>query len=110
MNKVILIGRIGKAPEKHTFDNGNVKTSFSLATTENYKDKSGEWKESTEWHNCVVYRDTKLISGDLIAVEGKLKTRDYEKDGVKHYLTEVVVLRSELLQRKVKQSGNDMPF
>ena len=100
MNLVILTGHIGKDPEVFTFDNGNKKTSFSLATTESYKDKDGEWQKVTDWHNIALYRETKLKKGDLVEVAGKIKTRKYEKDGQTRYLTEVIAQTATLLHRK----------
>lgn len=101
MNKAILAGYIGKDPEVFTFDNGDKKTTFTVATKESYKDKSGEWKETTDWHNVVLFRETKMQKGDLVTVEGKIKTRSYDdKDGNKRYLTEVVAQRVSLLHRK----------
>lgn len=97
LNKVILIGRVGKAPEVRTLANGNKVASFSLATSEGYKDKlTGERKEVTEWHNIQAWRGTADIveryvkKGDMIAIDGKLKTRQWEKDNVTRYITEVV--------------------
>ncbi len=94
LNKVILIGNLGKDPEIMTFENGVKRASFSLATTESYKDKEGNWVEQTEWHNIVLWRwlaEKNLIKGDQIYVEGKLKTRSWDdQDGNKKYITEVV--------------------
>lgn len=97
VNKVILIGRVGRQPETRTLDNGSSVSNFSLATSESYKDKStGEKKEATEWHNIQCWRHlseivTKYVrQGDLLYIEGKLKTRSWEKDGVTRYTTEVV--------------------
>ena len=102
MNKVILVGRIGKDPEVFTFESGDKKSSFSVATSEKYKDKkSGEWRENTEWHNVVLFRETKLKKGDLIELEGKVTTRSWDdKDGNKKYMTEIVARTAGLLNRK----------
>jgi single-strand DNA-binding protein len=96
VNKVILLGNLGKDPEVHNFENGGKKVSFSLATTEAYRNKEGQKVEQTEWHNIVVWRnglaetaEKYLHKGDTVYVEGKLKTRDYEVNGVKKYITEV---------------------
>ena len=93
LNKVILIGNLGKDPEIMTFENGVKKASYSLATTESYKDKEGNWVDQTEWHNIVAWRwhaEKNLIKGDQIYVEGKLKTRTWDDaEGRKHYMTEV---------------------
>ncbi len=97
INKVILVGRLGKDPEIRHLENGVAVASFSLATSESYKDRNtGERKEQTEWHNIVLWRGLAEVAekyvkkGDLIYVEGKLKTRSWEKDGVTRYTTEIV--------------------
>jgi single-strand DNA-binding protein len=95
VNKVILIGNLGRDPEIMTFDNGVKKASFSLATTESYKNKDGQRVDQTEWHNIVLWRglaevaEKYLKKGGQIYLEGKIKTRSYEQDGVKKYVTEI---------------------
>lgn len=96
VNKVILIGRLGKDPETRTFENGTKKVSFSLATSESYRDKDGNRKEQTEWHNVVCWRNLAEIAekylskGRMLYVEGRLRNRSWEDtNGVKHYLTEI---------------------
>lgn len=101
LNKVMLIGRLGKDPEVISFDNGGKKMSVSLATTERYRDRNGEWVEQTDWHNLVSWGNLALdiaekrrnyVKGDLIYVEGRLKTRQYvDSQNVTRYVTEVVV-------------------
>lgn len=99
MNKVILIGRIGAEPTSHKFENGDVKTSFSLATSESYR-KNEEWVETTEWHNITKKGETKLKKGDLIAVDGKIKTRKYtDTNGAEKYITEISAYKVEFLSR-----------
>ena len=97
VNKVILIGRLGKDPEVRNLENGASVANFSIATTESYKDRTtGEKKEITEWHNIVLWRGLAEIAqkylhkGDLVYIEGKLRTRSWEKEGVTRYTTEVV--------------------
>lgn len=97
VNKVILVGRLGKDPEVRNLDNGVSVANFTMATSESYKDRTtGEKKEVTEWHNIVLWRGLAEISqkflhkGDLVYIEGKLRTRSWEKDGVTRYTTEVV--------------------
>jgi single-strand DNA-binding protein len=96
VNKVILIGHLGKDPEVRTTDSGMKVARFPLATTEAYKDKNGERKEITEWHNIVCWRNLAdisekyLVKGKLIYVEGKLRTRSWEDNGVKRYIVEVI--------------------
>ena len=93
INKVILVGHLGRDPEVMTFDNGTKKASFSMATTESYRDKEGNWQDQTEWHNIVLWRylaEKKIIKGDQIYLEGRLRSRSYEDaNGVKKYITEI---------------------
>lgn len=80
VNKVILLGRLGKDPETQTTKNGKQMTKFPLATSENYKDKNGEWQERTEWHNVVMFgRDVRASKGDLVFVEGRIETSKVEE-------------------------------
>ena len=97
VNKVILIGNLGKDPEHRRLDNGSTVATFSMATNESYKDKSGEWQQRSEWHNIVVWNkmadaaEKYYKKGMQLYVEGKLTTRSYTaKDGSTRYTTEVV--------------------
>lgn len=97
VNKVILVGRVGKEPEVRNLENGAIVANFSIATSETYKDKTtGEKKEITEWHNISLWRGLAEITqkyvhkGDMLYIEGKLRTRSWEKDGVTRYTTEVI--------------------
>lgn len=97
VNKVIIVGRLGKDPEIRHLESGVAVASFSVATSETYKDRTtGEKKEITEWHNVVLWRglaevaEKYLNKGDMVYVEGKLRTRSWEKDGVTRYTTEIV--------------------
>lgn len=97
VNKVILVGRLGKDPEVRHLESGAAVANFSLATSETYKDRnSGERVEQTEWHNVVLWRglaevaEKYLNKGDMVYIEGKLRTRSWERDGVTRYTTEVV--------------------
>ena len=95
INRVILIGNLGKDPEIMTFDNGVKKASFSLATSESYKNKEGNRVDQTEWHNIVMWRgladiaERFLNKGSQIYLEGKIRTRSYEQDGIRKYITEI---------------------
>lgn len=93
INKVILVGNLGKDPDVMTYENGVKRSAFSLATTESYKDKDGSWVEQTEWHNIVLWRylaDKNLIKGDKIYLEGKIRNRKYDdKDGITRYISEI---------------------
>lgn len=100
LNRVILVGRVGKDPEVRSFNNGGRVANFSLATSERWKDKAtGERKEKTEWTNIVVSGDGLVgiverfvRKGSQIGIEGKLQTRKYQdRDGNDRYVTEVVV-------------------
>lgn len=101
LNKVMLIGHLGKDPEIISFDNGTKKMSVSLATTERYRDRNGEWAEQTDWHNLVAWGNIPLdiaekrrnyVKGDFMYVEGRLKTRQYvDGQNITRYVTEVVV-------------------
>lgn len=107
INKVILIGNVGSDPETKTFDGGNSVCNLTLATTEKYKDKSGEKKETTEWHRLELWGKLADIAtqyvhkGDKIYVEGKLKTSSYEdKEGVTRYKTVISVSTLQMLGSK----------
>ena len=99
LNKVQLIGNLGSDPESRTVDGVGEVVNLSIATTESWRDKStGEKKEKTEWHRVVCYSDglikvckSYLSKGSKVYVEGALKTRKYDKDGVTHYATEIVL-------------------
>jgi single-strand DNA-binding protein len=96
INKVILVGHLGKDPEVKSIDNGVKVAKFSLATTESYRDKNGERKDVTEWHNITCWRNLAeiaekyLTKGKQIYVEGKIRTRSWEDNGVKKYAVDIV--------------------
>jgi len=103
----MLIGHLGKDPEVRRLETGAVVANFSLATTEAYKDKSGNRVEQTEWHNIVCWRklgeiaEKYLKKGSLIYVEGKIRTRNYtDKDNQKKYFTEIIADSFTMLDRK----------
>lgn len=106
MNKVILTGHLGNDPEVRTLESGVKVASFSLATSERWKDKEGNKKEDTDWHNCVVWSpiaeivEQYLKKGSHVLVEGKVKQRQYEKEGEKKYVTEIKVDSFEFLDSK----------
>ena len=112
INKVILIGRMGKDPEIRQTQGGDKVANFSVATSERYKDKnSGERKEITDWHNIVMWKglaevaEKYLKKGDLIYIEGKLKTRSWDdKEGNKRYTTEVLCHDMKMLGGKKDES------
>lgn len=107
VNRVILIGNLGKDPEIRNLEGGVKVANFSLATTETYKGKNGEKVESTEWHNIVLWRglaevaESYLKKGSSIFIEGKIRTRDWtDKDGNKRYTTEIVADNMVMLGSK----------
>ena len=114
VNKVILVGRLGKDPEVRNLENGASVANFTMATSETYKDKTtGEKKEITEWHNIVLWRGLAEIAakylhkGDQVYIEGKLRTRSWEKEGVTRYTTEIVGDNLTLLGSKPGGSQQD---
>ena len=112
VNKVILVGRLGKDPETRFMTNGEAVTNVTLATSENWKDKSGEKQEKTEWHNLTFYRRLAEIAGEylkkgsMIYVEGKLATRKWQdKEGKDRYTTDIIVNEMQMLSSKSGSSG-----
>lgn len=115
VNKVILVGNLGRDPEIRSFPNGGRVANFSIATSESWKDKnSGERKERTEWHRISVTNDALvgvverfLKKGSKVYIEGQLETRKYEKDGRETYTTEVVLrpYRGELTMLDGRSGG-----
>ena len=110
VNKVKLIGHLGKDPEVRKLDANSTIAKFSLATTEAFKTKDGNWVDQTEWHNIVMWRglaeraERDLKKGMLIYLEGKIRTRSWEdKEGNKRYTTEVVVDSFLLLEKRNDQ-------
>lgn len=106
INKVILVGRLGKDPEIRTFENNVKKASFTLATSEYFKDKTGNRVEQTEWHNIYCWRglaenaEKYLNKGKMIYLEGKLRSRSWEDNGVKRYITEIEASTFTILSPK----------
>ena len=117
-NKVILIGNVGKDPEVRHLETGSAVASFTLATTERYRNKNGELQDQTEWHNIVCWRNLAELSekyikkGAQIFVEGKIRTRSWaDQTGAKRYTTEIVADNIRLLDRKGAAPAvpSDMP-
>jgi single-strand DNA-binding protein len=107
LNKVTLIGNLGKDPEVQILEKDIKVAKFSLATTESYRDESGQMQTNTDWHNIVLWRgladivDKYCKKGSYVYVEGKLKTRTYtDKDGNKRSATEVIADQIILLDKK----------
>ena len=113
LNKVMLIGNLGKDPEVRHLENGTAVANFSIATSESYKDRnSGEVISNTDWHNVVVWRgladvaEKYLKKGDKVYLEGKLRSRSYQdQQGVTKYITEVVVDDMVMLGNKNSTEG-----
>lgn len=107
-NKVILIGRLGKDPEVRHLENGISVGNFTLATNEYYKDKSGERKERTEWHNIEVWRgladvaEKYLSKGKLVCIEGKIRTDSWEdkESGNTRYKTKIIADSMNMLDKR----------
>lgn len=122
LNKVMLIGRLGKDPDVISFENGGKKMTVSLATSERYRDREGNWQDQTEWHNIVAWgnlasdiaeKRRNYVKGDLLFVEGKIKTRQYaDSQGVNKYITEIVAEKMNLISKGGggTSSGNDQRF
>ena len=131
VNKVILVGNLGKDPEVRHLEGGAAVANFPMATTEIYKDKTGQRQEQTEWHNIVVWRglaevaEKYLKKGMTIYIEGKLRTRSWDdKEGHKRYTAEIVGDTFTILSKKENTSsgnseessisgpktGDDLPF
>jgi len=115
VNKVILVGHVGKNPETRAFQDGTGVTSFSLATSEKYKDKSGNLSEQTEWHNISCFGKLSEIAnkyvtkGSQVYVEGKIKTNKYtDKSGVEKYAVNIVASSLQLLGSKEKSPSVDI--
>ena len=120
LNKVMLIGNVGRDPNVRYLDGnsgggpGSKVATFTLATTERFKDRSGETRENTEWHNIVAWRNSADLAekfihkGTMIYVEGRLRTRSYtDQAGVQKYTTEVVADNIQLLSRRPDDEGAD---
>ena len=107
INKVILVGNLGRDPETRYLPSGGAVTNVSLATSRSWKDRdSGEQKEKTEWHRIVFFNRLAEIAGEYLKrgskvyVEGELRTREWEKEGQKHFTTEIVGNEMQMLDSK----------
>jgi single-strand DNA-binding protein len=112
INKVILVGNLGNDPETRYLPDGNAVTNISVATSESWKDKNtGQQNERTEWHRVVFFRRLAEIAGEYLKkgskvyVEGQLRTRQYEKEGQKHYSTEIVANEMQMLDSRGDNMG-----
>ena len=106
LNKVLLIGNVGKDPEIKTFASGNKVAQITLATSERYKDRNGEQKEDTEWHSVQAFGKLADVverfvhKGSLLYLDGKIRTRSYEADGRTMYRTEILADHIQMLDRR----------
>ncbi len=112
LNKVMLIGNLGKDPEVRYTTSGTAVASFSIATTERFKNKNGEWEEKTEWHNITLWSRLAEIAGEYLAkgrtvyIEGRLQTRKWQdRDGRDRYTTEIVGEKMQMLGGKGEGGG-----
>ena len=112
INKVILVGNLGNDPDTRYLPNGDAVTNISIATSESWKDKAtGQNVDRTEWHRVVFFRRLAEIAGEYLKkgskvyVEGKLQTRQWEKDGQKHYTTEIVASEMQMLDSRSEMGG-----
>ncbi len=113
VNKVILIGNLGKDPEVRHLENGAAVANFPIATTESYKDRNGNRQDQTEWHNIVLWRglaeiaEKYLRKGNQVYIEGKLRSRSWEdKEGNTRYITEVVGDNMTMLGGRASEGQN----
>lgn len=112
LNKVMLIGNVGKDPEVRHLESGASVASFPLATSERFKDRNGEYQEQTEWHNIVCWRNLAetvekyIAKGSQVYIEGKIRTRNWQdQSGQKRYTTEIIADNIQMLGRRQEQQG-----
>ena len=115
VNKVIIVGNVGRDPELRYTQSGQPVASFSIATNERFKDKDGNWKDRTEWHRIVAWARLAEICGEYLRkgsqvyVEGRIQTRDWEdKEGNKRQTTEIIALGMQMLGRRGEGGGPSM--
>ena len=116
VNKVVLVGHLGGDPETRYTPSGAAVANFNMATNESWRDANGELQDKTEWHRCVMFGKSAEMAGELLKkgqlvyLEGKLQTRNWEdKDGVKRYTTEVVCDMFTMLGRRMDNTGQTTP-
>ncbi|MCB5188741.1 single-stranded DNA-binding protein [Methylobacillus caricis] len=117
VNKVILVGNLGRDPEVRYMPNGEAVCNFSIATTDNWKDKNGQRQERTEWHNIVMYRKLAEIAGEYLKkgrpvyVEGRLQTRKWQtKEGQDRYTTEIIADQMQMLGGREGGGGGNASY
>lgn len=114
LNKCMIIGNLGRDPEMRYTPSGTAVTQFSVAVNRNTRDEAGEWKKETEWFRIVLFREQAeraaewLRKGTKVYLEGRIQTRQYEKDGQTHYMTELIAERfANLDPRQRDEEGGD---
>ena len=114
LNKCLIIGNLGRDPEMRYTPSGTAVTQFSVAVNRNSKDEAGEWKKETEWFRVVLFRENAeraaewLRKGTKVFIEGRIQTRQYEKDGQTHYMSELIADRfANLDPRQRDEEGGD---
>ena len=111
LNKVMLIGRLGKDVDLRKTNSGMAVASITVATSEKKKDANGQFQEETEWHTCILWGKTAenaatyIKKGSQVYIEGKIGTRSWEKEGVKQYKTEITVFKLDYLDSRKDQEG-----
>ena len=115
LNKCMIIGNLGRDPEMRYTASGVAVTQFSVAVNRNSRDEAGEWKEETEWFRVVIFREPaeraaeRLRKGSKVYVEGRIQTRQYEKDGQTRYITELLAERAVPLEPRGRSEGDEFP-
>jgi len=118
VNRATIVGNLGSDPDVRTTDSGTAVANFSIATTDSWTDKNGERQERTEWHRIVAWARLAEICGQYLRkgkqvyIEGRLQTREWEKDGVKRYTTEIVAREMQMLATRAdaqRDGAADMP-
>ena len=117
VNKVILVGNLGRDPETRYTQNGSAVTQFSIATSDSWRDKStGEQQDRTEWHNIVCFARLAEIAGEYLKkgskvyIEGSLRTSNWEQEGQKRYRTEVMARELQMLDSRANGAGQAGEF
>jgi single-strand DNA-binding protein len=116
VNKVILVGNVGKDPETRYLEGGTAVSSFPMATSETYRNRDGERVSNTEWHNIVLWRGLAEVAekyvrkGTQLYIEGRIRTRSWDdRDGNKRYTTEIVGDNMQMLGKRPDEGGMDEP-
>ncbi|MGZ6312050.1 MAG: single-stranded DNA-binding protein [Candidatus Limnocylindrales bacterium] len=115
LNKCMIIGNLGRDPEMRYTASGVAVTQFSVAVNRNSRDEAGEWKEETEWFRVVIFREPaeraaeRLRKGSKVYIEGRIQTRQYEKEGQTRYITELLAERVVPLEPRSRDTAEEFP-